>query len=118
MYPWGNTSADCTLVNFRDSSGDCVGDTSQVGSYPSGASPYGVMDMAGNVVEWVADWYQYDYYSVSPYSNPAGPSSGTYKVLRGGSWNYDWYLVRSAFRDDLIPGGGSGRRGFRCARSP
>ena len=63
-----------------------MGDTSAVGSYPSGASPYGLLDMAGNVWEWVHDWYSSTYYSTSPYDNPTGPDTGTYKVLRGGGW--------------------------------
>ena len=66
MYPWGNTPADCTLANFYDAWGsgsDCVGDTTQVGSYSAGASPYSVLDMTGNVREWVADWYADDYYN-------------------------------------------------------
>ena len=58
-----------------------MGDTSQVGSYPAGASPYGVMDMSGNVLEWVNDWFQAGYYSESPYYNPTGPDDGTYKML-------------------------------------
>jgi len=57
MYPWGNQAADCTRANFKHDGAYCVGDTSEVGSYPSGASPYGVLNMAGNVCEWVADWY-------------------------------------------------------------
>ena len=115
MYPWGNTDADCTLANYIIS---CVGDTNQVGSYPSGASPYGVMDMAGNVWEWVNDWYQSDYYSTSPYSNPAGPSSGDLKADRGGSWVLDWNLVRSAIRGfDYPDRWPSDLQGFRCARS-
>jgi len=79
-FPWGYLPPDCTLVNFLDSTGTgtyCIGDTSQVGNYPLGASPYGALDMAGNVYEWVNDWYQSDYYSVSPYSNPPGPETGT-----------------------------------------
>ena len=115
-YPWGNTSADCTLLNYSY----CVGDTSQVGSYPSGASPYGALDMAGNVREWVRDWYRSDYYgsyAVDGWpSNPTGPTSGTYRVIRGGSWSSDRLLVRAAFRIDgrvLLPDWG-----FRCARSP
>ena len=75
-----------------------MGDTSQVGSYPTGASPYGALDMAGNVWEWVNDWYDADYYGVSPYSNPPGPPSGSYKVLRGGSWDDSWDYVRAAYR--------------------
>jgi formylglycine-generating enzyme required for sulfatase activity len=122
IYPWGDQAVDCTLANFDDSYGSgnlCVGDTSQVGSYPSGASPYGLMDMAGNVLEWVSDWWDEDYYSTSPYSNPAGPSSGTQKVLRGGSWAFIWFLERSAYRSHASPGTRffSGD-GFRCASSP
>jgi formylglycine-generating enzyme required for sulfatase activity len=58
-----------------------------VGSYPQGTSPYGALDMTGNVWEWVNDWWQSDYYSVSPDENPPGPTTGTYKVLRGGYWD-------------------------------
>jgi formylglycine-generating enzyme required for sulfatase activity len=113
-YPWGNRAPDSTLLNYNFN----VGDTTAVGSYPAGASPYGVMDMAGNVWEWVNDWYQADYYSVSPGSNPQGPATGQYRVLRGGSWfNLD-YFVRSAYRDNLRPDNWSYFDGFRCVRSP
>ena len=64
IYPWGNTSPNCKLANYYDNlaSSYCVNNTSAVGSYPDGASPYGVMDMAGNVQEWVNDWFRGDYY--------------------------------------------------------
>jgi len=115
MYPWGNQAADCTRANFNHSSGRCVGDTSEVGSYPSGASPYGVLDMAGNVYEWVADWYSSDYYNVSPYDNPVGPGSGHGKVLRSGSWGNDWLNIRVAGRyPGLFPGVSAYNVGFRC----
>ncbi|HUW13468.1 MAG TPA: formylglycine-generating enzyme family protein [Anaerolineae bacterium] len=114
MYPWGNQAADCTRANFRHSSGYCVGDTSEVGSYPSGASPYGVLDMAGNVWEWVADWWDNDYYGVSPHSNPTGPGSGTYRVLRGGSWSDRWNLIRVADRLHYNPDYSGHYIGFRC----
>jgi formylglycine-generating enzyme required for sulfatase activity len=101
-YPWGDGAPDCGLANFYNN-GHCVGDTSAVGSYPAGASPYGALDMAGNVLEWVNDWWGDDYYSVSPYSNPPGPATGTYRVLRGGGWNsYDLYL-RVALRCNYYP---------------
>lgn len=111
MYPWGNAAADCSRLNYNS----CVGDTSQVGSYPAGASPYGVMDMSGNVWEWINDWYQSDYYDSSPYSNPPGPESGSYKVNRGGSWTYNWNDVRVANRNTGFPGTRLSNLGFRCA---
>ena len=84
-YPWGNAAPTCDLANGYVN-GYCVGDTSKVGSYPAGASPYGVMDMAGNVWEWVNDWYDPGYYKGSPASNPPGPATGDYRIVRGGSW--------------------------------
>jgi formylglycine-generating enzyme required for sulfatase activity len=115
-YSWGDQSPTCSLANsYNDATSSyCVGDTTQVGSDPSGASPYGVMDMAGNVWEWVNDWYQSDYYSVSPPSNPPGPASGT-KVRRGGGWVNGWDLVRAANRANDDPGVFSRSLGFRCA---
>jgi len=118
MYPWGNQAADCTRANFYHDGAYCVGDTSQVGSYPRGASPYGALDMAGNVLEWVGDWYGNSYYGVSPYRNPSGPSSGTYKVLRGGSFYYGWWLVRVAYRGSSNPVNRYSGMGFRCAVAP
>ncbi len=85
-YPWGDAAPNCALANSYFSSA-CVGDTSATGSYPDGASPYGVLDMAGNVVEWVNDWYGDSYYNSSPQSNPTGPATGTERVLRGGGWD-------------------------------
>ena len=118
-YPWGNQDPNCTLANswHEPSESNCVGDTSQVGAYPSGASPYGVLDMAGNVWEWINDWWQYDYYSNSPYSNPPGPTSGIYKVDRGGGWGYDWAALRVANRSGVFPDTPSGVEGFRCGLS-
>jgi formylglycine-generating enzyme required for sulfatase activity len=114
VYPWGNEAPDCSRTNYYDGSANCVDDTTQVGSYPTGASPYGVMDMTGNVSEWVNDWYQTGYYSVSPYSNPPGPASGMEKVLRGNGWNYIWYYVRVATRLINIPSDRYPNVGFRC----
>jgi formylglycine-generating enzyme required for sulfatase activity len=116
MYPWGNQAPDCTLCNYYDESSlYCVADTSQVGDYPSGASPYGVMDMAGNVYEWVNDWYSSTYYSISPYSNPPGPDSGYYKVLRGSGWFSHWEIVRNAHRGPSSATKAISSLGFRCA---
>jgi eukaryotic-like serine/threonine-protein kinase len=116
VYPWGDTITDCTYANHGLGFGNyCVEDTTAVGSYPLGASPYGVMDMAGNVWEWVKDWYQVDYYQVSPTNNPLGPTSGYDNILRGGSWTDGYDGLRTAYRDDYPPTGTSYNVGFRCA---
>lgn len=119
-YPWGDQNPSCTLANsFNNAGGNyCVGDTSQVGSYPAGASQYGALDMAGNVWEWVNDWNSSTYYSVSPYANPPGPETGTYKVLRGGGWGHSWYYVRVPSRGSGTPSDESHILGFRCVSAP
>jgi len=111
VFPWGNQRVNCTLANHESA---CVGDTNRVGSYPNGASPYGALDMAGNVMEWVADWSDNDYYEVSPYNNPTGPATGTRRGLRGGTWTSYWFHVRVAYRSALNPTNGSSATGFRC----
>ncbi len=118
--PWGDQLPDCTLANsYNDATNSyCVGDTSTVGSYPLGASPYGVLDMAGNVVEWVNDWYSDSYYPVSPSNNPPGPASGDYKGLRGGGWTIDGNYLRIANRYGYYPVSRGDNVGFRCAAAP
>jgi formylglycine-generating enzyme required for sulfatase activity len=91
-----------------------VDDTVEVGNYPAGASPYGVMDMAGNVWEWVADGYDEDYYIESPYKNPLGGASVNQRVLRSGSWNNEAHNVRVSNRFWAFPGRND-TDGFRCA---
>ena len=114
-YPWGNTAPDCTRANYFDIYHYyCVGDTSRVGNYPTGASPYGGLDMAGNVWELVNDWYQSNYYSGSPSSNPPGPSTGTYKVLRGHSWNSISPRLNLTLRYDVTTVDSYRDVGFRC----
>ncbi|KAF0107918.1 MAG: WD40 repeat-containing protein [Anaerolineaceae bacterium] len=113
-YPWGNGDPNSSLLNYNYN----VGDTTAVGSYPSGASPYGAYDMAGNVWEWVADWYSDTYYASSPDRNPTGPASGDFRVRRGGSWFDDDDLVYSALRSGDDPTNTYNNLGFRCSRSP
>jgi formylglycine-generating enzyme required for sulfatase activity len=127
-YPWGDQPPEGDLLNFADRNRDMDGAdkstddgyqfTAPIGSYPKGASPYGVLDMAGNVWEWVADWYDETYYARSPRSNPTGPTSGQFRVLRGGSWNNVAWLVRAAAREGDVPGNRIDFIGFRCVRSP
>jgi formylglycine-generating enzyme required for sulfatase activity len=116
-YTWGDNYPDCTLANFWQGTA-CVGDTNQVGSYPTGASPFGARDMIGNVSEWVNDWYQSDYYNYSGNNNPTGPATGTYKVHRGGFWSSGWEFLRIAYRNWYNPTTRNVAAGFRCAASP
>ncbi|HZM25521.1 MAG TPA: PQQ-binding-like beta-propeller repeat protein [Anaerolineales bacterium] len=109
-YPWGNAMPDKNLLNYKD----FVGDTTEVGIYPKGASPYGALDMAGNVWEWVNDWFAPDYYKNSSEANPPGPSTGRTHALRGGSWNLNDDLVRSTSRG-THPSEPNLGIGFRCA---
>ena len=117
-YPWGNESPTCQLTNFDQGSYEnpnyCVGDTSPVTDYEAGASPYGALNMAGNVWEWVNDWYGSNYYSTLPTRNPSGPTSGKYRVIRGGSWYRDYRFIRAADRGSSNPTYTSLNLGFRC----
>jgi formylglycine-generating enzyme required for sulfatase activity len=122
-YPWGDDFFKMNLVygfSGRIITSDNPGAifTKAAGSYMEGASPYRAMDMAGNVWEWVADWYAEGYYSVSLGSNPTGPDTGESHVLRGGSWHDDSKSARSANRESgaIISQGDT--IGFRCAVSP
>jgi formylglycine-generating enzyme required for sulfatase activity len=119
FFPWGDQIPTCTLANTYESatSSYCVGDTSAVGSYPAGASPYGALDMAGNVWEWVNDWYQSNYYSLSPYSNPPGPTTGLRKVLRGGFFLGDFHDTQVYQRAYQTQDSQVNNFGFRCAAS-
>ena len=94
-----------------------MGDTTPIDQYPTGASPYGVLDMAGNVWEWVNDWYSEDYYRQSPSANPQGPETGETRVLWGGSGVNGDFIVRPAYRFDNVPGFWDNLIGFRCVRS-
>ncbi|MFZ5858017.1 MAG: SUMF1/EgtB/PvdO family nonheme iron enzyme [Chloroflexota bacterium] len=115
-YPWGE-KIDCSYANYWGIDKGCVGDTTEVGSYERGISPYGLYDMAGNVWEWVADWYSDTFYLYSPFENPVGPSGGQNKILRGGSWNRDEFNVRVSIRAQFDPNK-THNYGIRCARFP
>jgi formylglycine-generating enzyme required for sulfatase activity len=110
-FPWGNDAPTCDKANFAG----CVGDTDQVGKRPAGSSPYGALDMAGNVWEWTADFYAADYYSQSPVDNPKGPASGSLKVMRGGCWVSGADSLRSTCRKAELPSLWAPNVGFRCA---
>ena len=114
-YPWGDQLPTCSLANYRDEYGGCMADTAAVGNYPESVSWVGAVDLAGNVWEWVADWYAA--YPLEPASNPAGPDTGTYRVLRGGSWYSVGRALRSAHRYRDLPTHSGGTYGFRCATS-
>lgn len=110
LFPWGN-EASCGYANLK---GCSRGLTENVGSYPDGASPYGVLDMAGNASEWVADWYSPDYYAGLATDNPNGPESGEMKVARGGSWKNPFSGVRTTNRSANFAEIASSGVGFRC----
>ncbi len=112
VYPWGN-DISCSNANY----GGCVKDIAMVGSNPSGKSVYGVYDLAGNVWEWVSDWYSADYYSGMPAENPVGPGGGEMKVMRGGSWSDLASSARSSNRYGNDPKLFGDSVGFRCARA-
>ena len=111
-FPWGDAAPDCALANLTG----CADGIAPAGSLEAGASPYGVLDMAGNMVEMVADWYDATYYESSPSSDPPGPSSGNRYVGRGGGYKSEASWLRASKRDwyDLTDNAVS--LGFRCAR--
>lgn len=114
-YPWGNDKPSANLLNFNSN----VGDTTVVKNYPNTGSFYGTYDMAGNVWEWVNDFYDEVYYqSSNSANNPLGPESGQYRVLRGGSWYSNDSGARSAVRLRYDPSKSVSDFGFRCSRSP
>ncbi len=115
-YPWGEQQPGCGLSNSFDDQelNYCVGEPQAVGSLSDGASLFGVQDMAGNVWEWVADWYDPEYYTKGFGTNPLGPNSGTLKVIRGGSWGSNWIFLTSTMRYSVDPGTKSDFLGFRC----
>lgn len=127
-WPWGNVW-DATRVNYCDS--DCPLEAARdftardgyvlaapVESFLQGASSYGVLNLSGNVSEWVNDWYGSDYYGISPTQDPRGPSSGERRVVRGGSWTAPQVRVSPLYRSSQPPAAAFGNVGFRCAMDP
>lgn len=114
-YPWGE-EIDDTYANYNGVKG-----TMPVGSYEGGKSPYGAYDMVGNVMEWVADWYDSNYYVSSPSANPTGPKTGDTRVRRGCSWavgDYGLFCNAKSFnRWGRDPSLTYHSNGFRCAMS-
>jgi len=127
LYPWGDTRPDGSYANFNYA----VGDTTRVGSFPSGASVFGVLDMAGNVAEWVSDLYDAKYYTLGNVLNPTGPVGKTdefMRVVRGGHWGDSWKMLRVSSRASMMGpnpnvqvgtdrwfGDSAPSVGFRCA---
>jgi len=114
-FPWGNVEPTNKHLNFNQK---WIGEKTlmPVGSYEAGKSPYGAYDMAGNVWEWVHDWYDPRYYEKSPSKNPKGPDSGTKRVLRGSGWQNETPTVRIFTRVESDPTVRNESTGFRCAR--
>ncbi len=113
LYPWGDYKPNASLANI----GGDLDSTVPVGSYPRGASPYGVLDLGSNVREWVADWYQPNYLGESNV-NPTGPETGDVRVLRGASWFDPLRYARVTSRLYHEPDSAGWNRGFRCAYLP
>lgn len=112
LYPWGNDTPDKTRLNYNLE----VWDTTSVGIYPTGTSPYGALDMAGNVWEWVRDWYDGKYYGSPLARNPENTTESGVRVLRGGSWFYGASDVRASNRFSNVPVIRYINYGFRCTR--
>jgi serine/threonine-protein kinase len=114
-YPWGAQDPDPKLLNYL---GAYKNSTAPVGAYPAGASAYGALDMAGNVWEWAADWYDRNYYKTADAAraDPSGPATGTARVMRGGSYGYGSAEARATYRTGGDPKTSRGEGlGFRCA---
>lgn len=124
-YPWGNKGPDGSQCNFADKNlnsswcdkvaDDGYGSTAPVGSYPPNG--YGLYDMVGNVYEWVNDWYDENYYQKGRLYNPQGPDTGSFPVIRGGSWFNTAWNLRCASRYYCAPDFAMNIFGFRCAKS-
>ncbi|MDE3118946.1 MAG: formylglycine-generating enzyme family protein [Nitrospirota bacterium] len=127
LFPWGNQLAGLSRANFgRTGLSGPVRDRPErlllyppiiaVDKYENAVSPYGLHQQIGNVAEWVADWYDKDYYKTAPDRNPTGPDRGTQKAFRGGGWMDSTTTMRAAMRNGTDPNTKMNWLGFRCAR--
>jgi len=116
-FPWGENKPNATLALFGQMTKFSYDLLKPVGSYPSGEGPYGAFDLAGNVAEWVQDWYDGEYYREGPEKNPEGPRKGQYKMVRGGSWSdMPVYLLSGSRTSKVPPETRNAFIGFRCAQ--
>ena len=114
VFPWGNQEADCDHAIMKYCSAD---GTAPVGSLPGGASPDGVMDMAGNLWEWINDWYAVDYYTEASDEDPAGPETGEQRMVRGGGFtDINPASLRASYRGVVDPDNAHYTFGVRCVR--
>jgi formylglycine-generating enzyme required for sulfatase activity len=118
IYPWGNEPPTGLYANSGKEVWSNHATLTPVGTFEAGKSPYGIYDMAGNVWEWVGDWFDQDYYKASPSQNPTGPPRGESKVIRGGSWGSGPKSLRSAVRETHVTSFRGFGTGFRCAKTP
>ncbi|HJT22847.1 MAG TPA: formylglycine-generating enzyme family protein [Nitrospira sp.] len=117
LYPWGSQVPDKESANYALGARFSYSLVLMpVRSYESGKSPFALYDMAGNVYEWVQDWYGANYYEISPAKNPNGPEQGQFKVLRGGSWSDLPKYLLTYGRFKLPPETRNSYTGFRCAK--
>lgn len=118
LYPWGEAIPNSTLAMFGQHHVHEIPILAAVDSHEEGRSPYGLHHMAGNIAEWVQDWFGFDYYAYMPEHNPQGPTTGRYKGIRGGSWKSKRVMLRTATRGGSAPDQRLATIGFRCARTP
>lgn len=117
LFPWGDAPPDNQRAMFGQHHVHEIPILAAVDALPAGDSPFGLRHMAGNVAEWVQDWFGFDYYAYMPERNPPGPNSGRYKSLRGGSWKSNAIMLRTATRSGAPPDQRSATIGFRCAQA-
>lgn len=118
LFPWGNTAPTSKLAMFGQHHVHEIPILAPVDALDEGRSPFGLHHMAGNVAEWVQDWFGPDYYAYMPEKNPPGPSTGRYRSVRGGSWKSKTVMLRTPTRSGSEPMKRAATVGFRCAHTP